>query len=599
MKVRHKLIVVVLFVALVPVAAVATTNYHVHQQAYSAEIRGARKSAARHGASLVDAAVEGYRRSLSSVVQQSIDWSVLSDAEREGALWLVYGQLPEIAAVALFDGEDELLGHPVSVSHGQVASEWASRPRLARSVAEDLLRSAVKRPRVHHAPSGVLAPMVFVINAARARRWQLVVLVSPSTVCERLAAERPEGTRVTLWDRQGKPVCRAHDTPPVLPFAALPGPQAADYGEVQHRGHRVLVAVARTTADWTVAVEQGADQAFQAAERIQAHSLLWISLGVVSALCAGVILARSITEPLKSLENAARKLASGDMTAASDSVADDEFGDVAQAFNQMAAEIQGWNQELNARVDERTSALRAAEAQLLEAKKMNAVAALTAGVSHELNNPLASVLAFAQILLSDARKENAPARRVELLETLESEAQRIGSIVRRMQELTYESKGVAQVAIESVLDAACSALAPQISDTAVTLNRVVEATLPQIRADPERLTTAVTQVLDNAIRSMSGRTQRELKLRLNSVDGDLVVLEVTDTGRGIAPAHLERVFEPFFTDKDDWDGVGLGLSLVHRVVSEHHGSIKLESEEGRGTTVRIVLPAAAGGAHLV
>jgi signal transduction histidine kinase len=82
------------------------------------------------------------------------------------------------------------------------------------------------------------------------------------------------------------------------------------------------------------------------------------------------------------------------------------------------------------------------------------------------------------------------------------------------------------------------------------------------------------------------------------MDGELLRLRVSDEGRGIAPEHIEQVFEPFFTTKDDWQGQGLGLAVAYRIIEAHHGSIKLESKLGEGTTVTVLLPAKRRGAHL-
>jgi signal transduction histidine kinase len=89
-----------------------------------------------------------------------------------------------------------------------------------------------------------------------------------------------------------------------------------------------------------------------------------------------------------------------------------------------------------------------------------------------------------------------------------------------------------------------------------------------------------------------------LRVQLDTLDGELLRLRVSDEGRGIAPEHIEQVFEPFFTTKEDWQGQGLGLAVAYRIIEAHHGSIRLESKLGEGTTVTVLLPAKRRGAHL-
>jgi two-component system, NtrC family, sensor kinase len=89
-----------------------------------------------------------------------------------------------------------------------------------------------------------------------------------------------------------------------------------------------------------------------------------------------------------------------------------------------------------------------------------------------------------------------------------------------------------------------------------------------------------------------------LTVRTGAIDGAAVKLEVQDTGKGIAPEHLEKVFDPFFTTKQDWRGEGLGLSIVHRIVEQHHGRVRAQSRVGEGSTFIVTLPAAQTKAHL-
>ena len=97
---------------------------------------------------------------------------------------------------------------------------------------------------------------------------------------------------------------------------------------------------------------------------------------------------------------------------------------------------------------------------------------------------------------------------------------------------------------------------------------------------------------------MNGREERQLTIRTESSGKNLVSLDIEDTGRGIADEDLGKIFEPFFTAKDDWNSKGLGLSVVQRIITEHQGTIRVRSDEGNGATVHIVMPKATRRAHL-
>jgi signal transduction histidine kinase len=329
------------------------------------------------------------------------------------------------------------------------------------------------------------------------------------------------------------------------------------------------------------------------------QTLFWIVLGIVGAVIAGTILARGITGPLRELESGARRVAAGDYEKKIALDTKDELSEVAGAFDAMSDEIRAWNAELTERVEERTRELKAAQEQLLEARKLGAMASLSAGVAHEINNPLASVLAFTQLLLSKARKSEGAAKQVSMLETVETEALRINDIVSRMQRLSQEQgEGFGKVSPGGIFDLVLTRMDHALEEASIHVDRRDDSHPSEVRGNREQLATAFEYVVDNAIKAMSGE-ERKLGLRVRDVEGELVVLEVSDTGRGIAAEHLDRVFEPFYTTKDDWRGVGLGLSLAHRIVTDHGGSIRIDSTLGEGTTVSVTLPASRAEAHLV
>jgi signal transduction histidine kinase len=145
------------------------------------------------------------------------------------------------------------------------------------------------------------------------------------------------------------------------------------------------------------------------------------------------------------------------------------------------------------------------------------------------------------------------------------------------------------------VDAALSLYETRIRAAGITLNRSMDERLPEAQGDPVQIQQVVAHLVENAINAMAaGGT---LDVQVGTVDGDALRLRIADTGKGIPASIRERIFDPFFTTKGQAGQVGLGLSVSHSIVEAHHGRIVVESEEGLGAAVTVLLPAAAT-AHL-
>lgn len=237
---------------------------------------------------------------------------------------------------------------------------------------------------------------------------------------------------------------------------------------------------------------------------------------------------------------------------------------------------------------------------LCELEKMDAIGQFAGGVAHEFNNILATIVLSAELLEDRLGKEN------ERLRAVLRAALRGAELTQQM--LSFSRR---QQLNPRVLD--LGSLAEGMIDRLMqTLGETIKMDIRQapdlwpVNADPAELTSAVLNLAGNARDAMplGGRLVIEManvKLEPTHADtqpglvpGDCVVLAVSDTGRGIKPDVIERVFEPFFTTKDVGEGVGLGLSLVYGFARRSGGHVTIESELGRGTTVKLYLPSAMG-----
>jgi two-component system NtrC family sensor kinase len=248
------------------------------------------------------------------------------------------------------------------------------------------------------------------------------------------------------------------------------------------------------------------------------------------------------------------------------------------------------------------------EAQLIQADRLSALGSLAAAVGHEMNNPLAFMLAnlsFAREELerlggSLREKGEAVTREMDdVLEALAETAQgavRIKHIVQDLRTLSRKpQEQTGWVDVQPVLENALKLVRGELQHRA-RLERDFHD-VPVVKADEARLSQLFLNVLLNAVQSMDPGSAARNVLRVAAYTGEEgeVVVEVQDTGRGLPPEALSRIFEPFAASRAG--GTGLGLSVSHAIVTSLGGTLRAESREGRGTLLTITLPAAAGEAH--
>jgi two-component system NtrC family sensor kinase len=230
--------------------------------------------------------------------------------------------------------------------------------------------------------------------------------------------------------------------------------------------------------------------------------------------------------------------------------------------------------------------------QLLQAEKLAALGQTISGVAHELNNPLATILTWAE------RLSQRPAAQIDDqtrrgLETILSESERAAKIVRNL--LTFARKRHTTRAMVDVNQIVRETLALRSYEQTlanITIIEALAAGLPLAFADPHQFQQVLLNLIINAEQAMLGANGRgTLILRSwHDLDGDAVILEVNDDGPGVPEDVQPKIFDPFFTTKAVGKGTGLGLSLAYGIVQKHGGRIEVDTELGRGTCFRVLLP---------
>src|SRR6266571_329970 len=236
---------------------------------------------------------------------------------------------------------------------------------------------------------------------------------------------------------------------------------------------------------------------------------------------------------------------------------------------------------------------RQAQQRLAQTEKLAAVGQLAAGVMHEINNPLATILACCEAL-SLRGEELAPAARdaqEEYLKIIDTEVQRCRRIVDSLLDFSRPRSGEKrQVEVNAVVEETLFLLKHHNRFKQLTVARELAPGLPGVPADQEKLIQSFMALMLNAMDAMDSRGTLTVRTRLNPERRDEVLVEFIDTGTGIKQEDLPKIFEPFFTTKPQGRGTGLGLSICYGIIAEHRGRIEVESQVGIGSNFKVYLP---------
>jgi len=227
--------------------------------------------------------------------------------------------------------------------------------------------------------------------------------------------------------------------------------------------------------------------------------------------------------------------------------------------------------------------------RLMESDRLAAVGELVAGVAHEVNNPLSSISAFAQIMLRDGGL--TPAQR-DSLDVIKSETMRASQVVKDLLAFARRSDPLREpLDLNTVVERTLRLRAYQLTANRIELEESLSADLPAVIGDARQLQQVCLNLVTNAIQAMATVGHGKLVVTTRAENGS-AVLEMRDTGPGIPEAAMAHIFEPFFTTKGEGEGTGLGLSVSYGIISTHGGKIEVANTSPSGTTFRVSLPAA-------
>lgn len=319
--------------------------------------------------------------------------------------------------------------------------------------------------------------------------------------------------------------------------------------------------------------------------------ILYLLMVVVPVLCSiavyGVI--KSLTEPVGVLLESTRRLKGGDLDHRVEGLKD-EFKEIGTSFNEMADSLKGEMQRLLDTQDKLTQSnrqLELAREKMVKAETMAALGTLSAGISHELSTPLSIILNMTELIKQDVGENPALAKDLEIIE---DEAGQAITITRSLLGFAKSAKTkIESVDVNEILEDLFRILEIQPRGKSIRLVKELDPDLAPIRAGAVPIRQVFLNIILNSVNAMpDGGELRVATRNFPSDRPDSIHVAIGDTGVGIPQEHRKKIFQPFFTTKEE--GTGLGLAICQGIVQEHNGRIEVESEVGKGTTFHVFLP---------
>ncbi len=353
-----------------------------------------------------------------------------------------------------------------------------------------------------------------------------------------------------------------------LPEKPAPG-RGASISKEEESLRKVGQELLNTATTWAKEERSRIDTLFRQAMYLFVVSML---LFVVLGIAVAAYLSRLLTRPLVQMQQAMEKIALGDFTPIPEGQThSEEFLPLFRAFNRMIHEL-----------EER-------QEQLVHARKISAIGTFTSGIAHELNNPVNNIVLTAEALkeeYDELDREEA----LGMIQDILAQSDRASEIIRNLLDFSRsERPEMVSVSVRDVIGDTLRLVRNQLLLSGVDEVTEIPESLPSVCGDYKSLQQVFLNLFINAVQAMpqGGRLSTRAGL---SDDGDYVKIEVTDNGGGIANENLPHIFDPFFTTKEVGKGTGLGLSVTYGILQKHRGRIEIQSHEGEGTTVTILLP---------
>ncbi len=586
--IRVKILSLVLLVLILVVGLITTTMANLFHKDKTTYVRDLTSHTLEHVLEETDSTLESYLVGLMLFADTVYDASLAPHRKTE-AVTRLFQRHGDFVAVGSFDDAD----NPVTVyDEGALGSVGITQDDLVERIrAEPLPLAAIDGGAVHvrNATFDERLPLLFVAmtydDAERGRHriggWiRLDRLLSLS--------RRPSAFETTLFNSEGRVVVAADigrvvnreavDYVPDRPAVAGSG-RVGTTVELDRDGRRYLAGFMETSVgNLVAAVLIPVEAAYLSGAALMQNLLVVAGALFVAAAVLGIWVSRRLTVPLERLSEAAFAVGKGEFDVNVQAASRDEIGLVSSSFNQMTRELKA-----------REVALQDAQEALIQSEKMAAFGQIGAGIAHEVKNPRAGILGYAQLAMRKIGDED-PLR--QKLEVIERETKRCTEIIGNLMKFArQETSAKREVDLSKVVADALEIVDHQLTVNGITIETHLDPNLPKVVANANQLQQVVMNFAINAQQAMTEGDGR-LTVSTGLDDDGGVVFAIRDTGPGIPADIKDKIFEPFFTTKPAGKGTGLGLSVTYGIIKDHDGRIRVDSEPGQGTVFEVTLPAA-------
>jgi signal transduction histidine kinase len=408
-------------------------------------------------------------------------------------------------------------------------------------------------------------------------------------------AKKPDLLYALVTDKEGNVAAhyqRDHPFDRVLRRAEISNPEKAMTGQVELPATerqavydvQLPVTVEGSSSVWgTIRLGVSLEGMHREIANTRWQIAIFVLVGLAAGSLASTLLARRLARPIQALTGGVGAVARGDFSHRIAVTSGDELGRLSSAFNEMSAQL---------------GRVRELEERLRRADRLAALGTMAAGIAHDIRNPLTSIQIFAQLM---SLHHDDPSVREKFDRIVPRELERVQGVIEDMMELARPAAiHLEPIAVPDVVAQALELYERQADAQGITIVRNIPAELPFCMSDRKRLHRCIGNLIANAVQAMP--TGGTLAITLERVPAMLFAesrpagttpeeglrIVFADTGQGIPPDRLPRIFDPFYTTKEK--GLGLGMAITHRIVEDHHGTIDVQSEVGRGTVFTLHFP---------
>jgi two-component system, NtrC family, sensor kinase len=327
--------------------------------------------------------------------------------------------------------------------------------------------------------------------------------------------------------------------------------------------------------------------------RTNIYILLAALISMLIAIGIASFFSRRVTARIDQLRKGAEVIEDGHLGYRLQIRSGDEIELLSKQFNSMASKLEESYQTLEKKVEERTRELKESQDAMVQQEKMVGVGQLAAGIAHELNTPLGTIIGYAQMLHEDLAEQPAAGASLADVKEIIGQAGRCRDLVKNLLNFSRRSSTEkTDTSVNEIVRKILSLVEHDFEMKGVRVRMELDEKIPAVRVNENEIAQVVLNLANNAADSMPGGGGLRVATRYEE-DSDRVCIEVHDTGSGIKEPDRTRVFEPFFTTKEVGKGTGLGLSICYKIAENHQGSIEFDTVTGQGTTFRFYLPVTA------